>query len=144
MSYHTWHTYGYGICTDEIKTTVDKIEELLKFAPKFKNEIHEWFEDCDITEPTIEDYEEFDQDWYGGIATILQSVISEVEQIELTYAEDFNCVRYLLYSPQYPWNMQNNENNLTEDDIVNIFKKYVSILTDKSIIVDYQSVENGG
>ena len=144
MSYYTWHTYGYGICTDEIETTADKIEELLKFAPKLKNEMHEWFEDCDIIEPTIEDYEEFDQNWCGGIATILQSVIIEAEQIEFTYADDFNCARYLLYSPKYPWRMQNNENNLTEDDIANIFRKYISILTDKEIIIDYQSVENGG
>jgi hypothetical protein len=26
----------------------------------------------------------------------------------------------------------------------NLFKKYISILTDKNINIDYQSVENGG
>jgi len=34
MGYSTWHTYGYGICIDDIETTVEKIEELLSKAPK--------------------------------------------------------------------------------------------------------------
>lgn len=144
MSYSTWHTYGYGICTDEIETTVDRIEELLSKAPEYRKEIHKWFEESEITEPTVEDYEEFDQDWYGGLATMLQSVIREVEGIEFEYADDFNCNHFLLYPVCYPWQLTDKEKSFKEEDVENIFRKYVSILTDKAIVIDYRSVENGG
>ncbi len=62
MSYHTWHNYGYGICTDDLKVdSVERIEALLAFAPKYRARIHEWLEDCEISEPTVDDYWEFDE-----------------------------------------------------------------------------------
>ena len=38
MSYQTWHDYGYGICVDDIETTVDKVFELVHMAPKFEKD----------------------------------------------------------------------------------------------------------
>ena len=40
MSYTTWHNYGYGICTDDIKTTPERIEQLLALAPEYAAKIH--------------------------------------------------------------------------------------------------------
>ena len=51
---------------------------------------------------------------------------------------------YLLYSPSYPWQLKNSERDLTEEQLVQLFGRYVRILTDVPIDVDYQSVENGG
>ena len=144
MSYSTWHVYGYGICTDEINTTVERIEELLCKAPIFQNEVHNWFKENNITEPTVEDYEEYDQDFYGGLATILQSVIQEVEKIDFTFADDFNCNHFLVYERCYPWQLTEREKDFDIEDVENIFRKYVSILTDQVITIEYQSVENGG
>lgn len=144
MSYSTWHTYGYGICTDEIETTVEKIEELLNKAPKYKKEIHNWFEECEITKPTIEDYEEFDQDWYCGLATILCSVIREADDVQFEVANDFDDNRFLLFPTCYPWQLNEREKNFTKEDIEKIIRKYVSILTDKPIVIANQSVANGG
>jgi hypothetical protein len=144
MGYSTWHTYGYGICTDDIETTVEKIEELLSKAPKYRKEIHDWFKECEIAEPTMEDYMEFDQDYCGGLATMLQSVIWEVEGIQFDYADDFDGCNFLLYIPCYVWQLNEKEKNFTEKDVTKLFVKYVSILTDKPIEIDYRSVENGG
>lgn len=37
MSYSTWHNYGYGICTSDLKIdSVERIEELLKHAPEYR------------------------------------------------------------------------------------------------------------
>jgi len=37
MSYSTWHNYGYGICTSDLKIdSVECIEELLKHAPEYR------------------------------------------------------------------------------------------------------------
>ena len=143
MSYSTWHNYGYGICVDDIKEEdVGKLQELLNHAPEFHATIQRWLTEANITEPTWDDYMEFDQDL--GLATLLQKVIEEAEGIQMTACNNFDSVAYLLYSPSYPWQLKNSERDLTEEQIVQLFGRYVRILTDIPIDVDYQSVENGG
>ena len=51
---------------------------------------------------------------------------------------------YLLYEPRYPWWLKDCERHLTETDICSLLAKYVSIITDELITVDYQNPENGG
>ena len=116
MSYHTWSVDGYGICTNEIETTVDRIEELLKHAPIFSKKLHDDFIEMEIDEPNIQDYLEYDCDYYSGIAYLIKEVIQEAER----------------------------EKNLTKEEFNKIFKKYINILTDNKLVIDYQSVENGG
>ena len=145
MSYTTWHNYGYGICVDDIKEQdVARLQELLNHAPEFHATIQRWLTEANITEPTWDDYMEFDQDYLLGLATLLQKVIEEAEGIQMTACNNFDGVAYLLYSPSYPWQLKNSERDLTEEQIVQLFGRYVRILTDIPIDVDYQSVENGG
>lgn len=145
MSYSTWHNYGYGICTSEIKIdSVERIEDLLSHAPKYQKEIHSWFKDCEITEPTVDDYIEFDQDYYMGLATILKEVISEAEDIELVACNDFDGIDFLIFEPLYPWQMTEKDLGMTEEKIEQIFDKYASILMDEPITIEYQEVANGG
>ena len=145
MSYSTWHNYGYGICVDDIREwDVGKLKELLNHAPKFHATVQGWLTEVGITEPTWDDYMEFDQDYLLGLATLLQKVIEEAEGIQMIACDDFNSVTYLLYSPSYPWQLKNSERDLTEEQIVQLFGRYVRSLTDVPIDVDYQSVENGG
>ena len=115
MSYTTWHNYGYGICVDDIKTRdVTRLESMLKLAPNLDREIHRWLEECSISEPVWDDYMEFDQDFMLGLATILQKVIEEADR------------------------------DLTEEHLAAMFGRYVGMLTDEVVDVDYQEVENGG
>ena len=80
MSYSTWHNYGYGICVDDIKEqNVGQLQELLKLAPELEQKIQGWLSELAITEPDWDDYMDFDQDYYLGLATILQQVIEEAE-----------------------------------------------------------------
>ena len=87
---------------------------------------------------------EFDQDCHLGLATILSEVIAEVEGINLTACDDYDGNAYLLYKPMYPWQMGDTDCGQTEEKIVGIFRRYISILTDTPIEIDYQEVENGG
>ena len=145
MSYTTWHNYGFGICVDDVDTQdVARLEGMLKHAPDLEQEIHNWLKESSISEPTWADYMEFDQDFRLGLATILQYVIKEAEGICLTACDNFDGNAYLLYQPDYPWNMSEKERNLTEQDIASLFQHYVGMLTDKPVDVDYQEVENGG
>lgn len=145
MSYVSWHTYGYGICVSDItECTVDRLQNLLSLAPKFQDEIQSWLEECEITEPSFEDYLEFDQDFRLGLATILKEVILEVEGIELVACDSYDNRDYLLYCPGYPWYQKGRKQLQTEEEAETLFRKYISVLTDDAIDIDYQSVENGG
>ena len=148
MSYHTWHIYGYGIKVSDIEIgTVDRLKELLKLAPAYEKKVKEWLWVNDIREPAIEDILEYDRDFMLGLDTILKEVIQEAEGIEFTACNDFDDERYLVYEPDYPWYLTNRsgeEKELTEEKIKEMIEKYVSILTDEDVKVDYQSVENGG
>jgi len=145
MSYHSWHNYGYGICVDDIKTeSTERLLCLLDMAPKLKREIQEWMDECEIMTPTWDDYMEFDQDYCLGLASILKNVILEREKVELTACDDFNGVKYLIYSPRYPWNLKWRDRWMTKERLNRIFKKYVAVLDDEPVEIDYQSAENGG
>lgn len=153
MSYHTWTSYGYGICVDDIEgVTMKGLLELIHKAPEFEKEFLEWL--AEIYEEPIEELE-IDcvlEDWeddccYNGIAPILRDVINETENLSLYVAEDYDSVKYLLISPHYPWNeISTEEHSLSREQANEIFHKYLRILTDndKKIDIDYQSVENGG
>lgn len=146
MSYSTWSVEGFGICTSEIKTTKEKLINLINMSPKLNGEINKWLMDNDNYNPTLEDYLEFDDDYCSGIAYLMQRVIKDVENINMDIADSFDGDWYLLITPWYPWStgITPEENNLTRKSAEYIFNKYVSILTDQKIDIDYQSVENGG
>lgn len=144
MSFTSWHNYGFGICTDEIETDVEHLQKLLEKAPELEGKIKHWLADCGIDDPTWDDYMEYDQDSCLGLATILKEVIFEAEGIEMTACDDYDGHRFLIYKPQYPWEIQPDEMQLTEDKLEALFNRYISILTDAPIDVESQEVENGG
>ena len=91
--------------------------------------------------------EEYGENNYGGLAEILYEVIKEVEKIELRVSSDFEGNDYLIYPPIYPWelaNMDEKEKNLTEEKLNEIYSKYMHIVTDENLPVEYHSIENGG
>lgn len=145
MSYDIWHNYGYGICVDDIgEENIERLQTLLLQAPEVKAKIESWLTERKIKAPSWDDYMEFDQDCHLGLATILSEVIAEVEGINLTACDDYDGNAYLLYKPMYPWQMGDMDCGQTEEKIVGIFRRYISILTDTPIEIDYQEVENGG
>lgn len=145
MSYRPWIDYGYGICVSYIEVdSVERLEKLLSLAPKFHSDIQDYFKECGITEPTVDDYIEYDDQYCLGLATILKEVIQEAEGIELCACDEYDGGNYLIYPPLYPWQMTEKDKPLTEELLNELFWKYVSILTDEPIDIDYQSVENGG
>ena len=145
MSYDIWHNYGYGICVDDIgEENIERLQTLLLQAPEVKAKIESWLTERKIKAPSWDDYMEFDQDCHLGLATILSEVIAEVEGINLTACDDYDGNAYLLYKPMYPWQMGDMDCGLTEEKIVGIFRRYISILTATPIEIDYQEVENGG
>jgi len=145
MSYSTWHNYGYGVCVDDIGTQdMARLQALLGLAPRLKTKIDGWLSEQEIEEPSWDNYMEFDQDFYLGLATILKEVIAEAEGIDLTACDDYEGKAYLLYQPMYPWKMGDIDCGMTEERLAGILRHYIDILTDDPIEIDYQEVENSG
>jgi len=146
MSYSTWTVNGYGICTNDIYTTKEKIEVLLQLAPKFNEEVSNWLEECGIENPDLDDYLEYDQDYYSGIAYLLQQVIYEAENVNLEIAEDYDSDYYLMVCPSYLWGKLTDEERAldTQDKVNALFEKYLKVVADNDVSIDYYSVENGG
>lgn len=147
MSYHTWTTNGYGICVDDIETTAKKLLELAAMKPEVLKDVREYLseyldKEYDDEDLTIDDFDDLEGDYCErGVAYLLFRVIDE---IDITYADDYDGVQYILYCPSYPWCMSEKEKNLTKEDVDSIFNKYISILTDEHILITDYSVENGG
>lgn len=146
MSYHTWSTDGYGFCASDIQTTVPRIQNLLLYAPEFAAKLANDFKKDNISCPTLDDYLDYeDVDCCRGIAYILREVISEAENIDIDAADDFNGNWYVLLLPSYPWaKISLEEMTLTKDRIKEIFIKYIKVLTDVDVYIDFCCVENGG
>lgn len=145
MSYNTWHTYGYGVCVSDIgEPPVERIQNLLAMAPVLQKEIQEWLDERGISAPDYNDYMEFAQDFQLGLATILKDVILEAENVDLVACESYECEDYLLFAPDYPWHQKHLKRLETEKEVEELFRKYISVLTDEPININYQSVENGG
>lgn len=145
MGFKTWHNYGYGICvSDIVDVPVERLVLLLEHAPVFHQEVNDWLAEQGIENPAFEDYMAYDKDYMLGLSTFLTRVIEEAEHVCFTACDDFNGNDYLIYMPSYPWELPENERSLTEERIEEVLRKYVSIITDDELTIDYQSAENGG
>ena len=125
MSCYTWINYGYGINVDDLVITedVEKINKFLDYAPKYKKEVFEKFADCDITEPIRDDYEELDEDYHLGFASLIKEVLCEYSDISFVACEDEGGDKYVMFCEAYPWNMSEKEKSLTTemlDEIMSI------------------------
>lgn len=145
MGFSTWHEYGYGIKTTNITTeSVERLRELLKLAPKLNASIESYLRLTGITEPSWDDYMEYDADCMCGLATILAEFLLEVEDISFTACSDWDGDIYLIYTPSYPWNIRESEKGLTTTKLFKILQKYVGMLTNEFVNIDFWEVENGG
>lgn len=99
-------------------------------------------EDVYVTDGSL--YRELERIYdFGGLAEILYEVIKEVEEIDLLLCTDSGGKTYLIYMPSYPWTPKTEkEKELTEEKLENMFRKYLRIVTDEQLPVDYKSVEN--
>ncbi len=151
MSYTIWHDYGYGINTDKIETTFDKILDFVCLAPNYKKVFEEYMkhdiEELKKLNLTMNDFEEMLYNADSPLSSIIASVIYELEDITLTVCSEYDISNFCLFSPKYIWKMTNNERALTEDGVKQLFAKYVAHLTNQTLEdldYGYQEVENGG
>ena len=145
MSYHYWTTNGFGFCVDDIHTTPKRLMELAAMNEKVLRRVEEYLNEehpgWTIESLNMEDFNDLEGDCGE---TCLAHVLYEIINLSVSVALDFGNRHYILYEPSYPWSIPDGEENLTEEDVLRIFRKYISVVTDENIFIDYQSVENGG
>lgn len=146
MSYCEWIEYGYGIKTNNINTTPDKVLDLLSRTTNTREDFEEWVEEDNINTNNIKEILKYQGGPGGihGIGAILSDVIYENEEIEFYNCFDYDGNEYLLYIPSYPWFLSEKEKNMRKEELEKILVKYISILTDEEIILDYYECHNGG
>lgn len=144
MSFHTWHNYGFGFCTDEIITTPERLMALIACAPKYHQLISDNLKNMKNGVPSVDEIIDCDPDASYRLASVLCEVISEAEDVNLVACNDFEGDCYLLFPPSYPWEQNAIERSLTEDAITALFRKYIALLTNEKIELGYEGVENGG
>lgn len=149
MSFTTWHTYGYGICVDNIKTTTNKIIDFICLAhgykQEFENDIDMNIEDLRDT-PTDEFIYEYSQDVHR-LAGHIAGVVEELYGVKLTPCQKYAGGDYVVFEPKYTWDMTKEEKKLTEGDLKQLFKDCIKHLTDQTLDeleYDYHSIEDGG
>lgn len=157
--------HGYGICTDfamdgkfrKIKTLEDlePLKKLINMAPKFAAD-HTMATLLSMEKNFIEDeaslawvasdlmYAIFGDDAGScGLSYILSLVIAECEDVHLATTLDADCSEFLLFAKKFPWQMTDREKVITKDDLDAIFSKYVSVLTDEPIDIQYMELDLG-
>ena len=144
MSITMRHNIGYGFRTDNIHiASAERVRALIHLAPDYEAWVLGVFSEDKITDPSLEDYLNLDDD-ANGIATVLAEVIGDVEHISLTHCVDFDGRIYLIYQPKYPWEISEAEKTLTPEKLDEMLRKYAAIVSDDAIELDYQKVENVG
>lgn len=141
------HTYGYGVNTDCItNTTIEKIKSLIAMAPNVLACCEPDYADAEAegTSTPFEFAEYLAEGWDGreeaGLATILAAVITECEGIYVEGTTDgYNT--YLILAEKLPWEYNEKEKALTDETLNAIFRKYISVLTDKELVICRRDVE---
>ena len=145
MSFQSYITYGYGICTDDISgVTVERLNRLLEHAPKTRESIVHYFRNHNISKPSVEDYY---APFSLGLAELLETVIREVNGISLCACQNYDGDNFLLYQPCYPWEMNNVDYSLTTECLDALYRKYINLVGGcwlHTSDIFYCSVENGG
>ena len=145
MSSATWVNYGIGVCTSDLQIkSLAAVKELVALSPRLEKEIADYFMDCEIDMPEIDDYLEYDQDCCNGIAYLLRQVMIDAEDLKFTACDDYDGRRYIMYQPSFPWDMSDEEKSLSKDTVAGIITKYVSVITDDHFDIVDISAENYG
>jgi hypothetical protein len=126
---------GFGICTDGIVTTPERIKSLLERTPRMKGIVAE-FEDFKRRRGFADGSNGYQ------IANLLEGVIKELEDVRLEIFCDNKNRCYLLLPPAYPWTeLTDGEKKLVSEKVcAELFNRYVKELTDKEIPVGEQVV----
>lgn len=128
---------GYGICVDDIKTSIADIKLLIALAPNLAQELAPYIEEleCDFgPDDNPHDFamELTDGLWdgqEGGLHVLMAKVIEECEGVRLVGVNACDCTGYLILEDKAPWEYNDKEKALTEDGLRLMLNRYIGVLS---------------
>lgn len=151
---YVWHMYGYGVNTDNITTTTDKVRAYIEKFPTVKASIITWLtkeaalNKTEITlDALIDDYDAFldiynkysdhNEDVTDVLCMLIADAITADTGIPIVACHDYNTEKNIALMPSfYPWEYASTpalSAIKTEDDIKNVFIRHLRLLTDEPI-----------
>lgn len=127
----------YGVCISKAVINNEKAVQFLKELKETEpdSDYYEFFlEDTNNDENyTFDEWiENFEADGYYGLATFLQEVISNRENIDIV-CDNPNGLNYLGLSADTPWNFNEKTRNMSKDEYHEILGKYINKVTDDTL-----------
>lgn len=150
MSAQEYEVRGYGIQFDKhcgSNTTVDRIQAMLALAPEFKKRVDDYVDGFGLKpcELSVEEYEQFDEDYQCGIPALIAGVINEYYNSNFVEAGLDDAGVLYLYIPQIlPWQCDDFMKNLSECDACDILRKFYHMLYDNDVTLDNVSIRTFG
>lgn len=159
MSYRSWTECGLGFCADDVAVTKQSLFELSRqscwvrdMLELFTNESSD-FCDLAVHDPTGEQFVKEFFGWYEGMSggygasAFFRDVIFAKHPSVGNYVvsvQDVEGVGFVLFSPCYPWDMNDEIKSVTEEDIGRVFNDVLEPLTGSKVSLSYQEVTCGG
>ena len=150
MSMQYWEIRGYGVefgADNGTNTTADKIRKLLEFAPNFKLEVKQFFDEVEVdyNNATIDDFSDLDQDYCTGIPYVIAKVMNERYGNDFMSAgSDETGTLFLYMSACMPWEMTDFEKSLSQEQFEAMIKEKCKILYDENVTVGDVSIHDFG
>ena len=161
MSMQSWTVTGFGINEDVLCGVLinNKIDFIKKYLPNIYEELQDSVEEankegrCDMQNTSdYLDYcdtwiDEYEDDYCNrGFGSLFADAISENEDgIDVQYCcGEYDSENSILYSDRLPWEMSERVRNMNENDMAEIFMKYLRELGINKAVCERQSVEYYG
>lgn len=153
MSMNSSFIYGYGFnCDSDEGKLIDFIKEHRETFCKSDREKELYNDMLNYTESEYYGLEDFFEDYscdntgMEGMGAVIANIMSRETGIRFAYCQpdgDCNTLASVVFEEGYPWQLNENEKELTEEKLLNICKKYMNELgiTDNP---DYLSLEYYG
>ena len=129
----------YGICADMIRDTkIEGVKELLRLAGAYDECMTECKTDQEIKE-WLSDYETEDAYIYG-IGALIYDAIRRNESCDVNIDDPWGSV-YVGLHPAMPWSYSQETKEMSEESYNAILSKYVKLVTDVEIPIQWWTVD---
>lgn len=135
---------GYGIDINEHGRD-ERYTGIIKFVKKYTPDVYnDMLEDTGIEDDGSEDSLKTALDWLGwyenggeeGLHAYLAFVMSKEENIVFESYDDKYGGRYIFICAEMPWDYEEKLRAVTKDEVNEIFRKYISQISEKEYAPD--------
>lgn len=124
---------GVGICTNSLEKffSLKDLVALKRAIPSLKRQIENFADQYNKSS---------NKERSQNFAELLKNIVKEKCAYKFITVEDQDGNFYLLYNPKFPWEMEENEKEITAENVMNVFLELTRYFTDEPIQIKNYSV----